>query len=365
MPFYFRKSVSAGPFRFNFSKGGVGMSVGVKGLRIGTGPRGHYVQAGVGGFYYRASLNQPQSRNSEPIRSESFIQPSVPKVPNDGMTEITSANATMMQESTFSDLLGEINQKSRQVRMSMTFCILAALIVALPLFAIGEKAAGAILFVPLAWAIGGWLDSFNRATVLFYEVEDKVVEHFKSICEGFDALAVCAGIWHVQADKKVQDLTTWKRQAGASNLIRRSKTKINYALPDVLKCNITPPMLQVGKSSIYFMPDMVLVRDATGYGAVGYDKLRVEWELSSFIETDRVPPDAEISHYTWAHPNKSGGPDRRYKNNHQIPVCNYEAMHLLSASGLNEILQFSKRGLIAPLALAFKRIPKNNSIKFT
>ena len=365
MPFYFRKSVRAGPFRFNFSKGGLGMSVGVKGLRIGTGPRGHYVHAGVGGFYYRASLNQPQSQNSEPVRPENFVQPSVPEGANDGMIEITSANATTMQETTFSDLLGEINLKSQQVRMSITLCGLAALIVALPLFAVGAKAVGAILLVPMAWAIGAWLDSFKRAAVLFYEVEDKVAEHFKSICEGFDALAACAGIWHVQAGKKVQDLTTWKRQAGASNLIRRSKTKISYALPDVLKCNITPPMVQVGKSSIYFMPDMILVRDATGFGAVRYDKLRVEWELSSFIETDRVPPDAEVSHYTWAHPNKGGGPDRRYKNNHQIPVCNYEVMHLLSASGLNEILQFSKRGLIAPLALAFKRIPKNSSINFT
>ncbi len=38
MPFYFRKSVTAGPFRFNLSSGGVGVSIGVKGLRIGTGP---------------------------------------------------------------------------------------------------------------------------------------------------------------------------------------------------------------------------------------------------------------------------------------------------------------------------------------
>ncbi|WP_247650471.1 DUF4236 domain-containing protein [Brucella sp. 458] len=43
LPFYIRKSVSAGPFRFNFSKGGVGVSVGAKGLRIGPGPRGHYI----------------------------------------------------------------------------------------------------------------------------------------------------------------------------------------------------------------------------------------------------------------------------------------------------------------------------------
>lgn len=63
MGFYLRKSLKAGPFRFNFSKSGVGVSVGVKGLRIGTGPRGNYIHAGVGGFYYRASLS-PQSQNA-------------------------------------------------------------------------------------------------------------------------------------------------------------------------------------------------------------------------------------------------------------------------------------------------------------
>jgi hypothetical protein len=49
MPFYLRKSISAGPFRFNLSSSGIGLSVGVKGVRIGTGPRGHYVHAGRGG----------------------------------------------------------------------------------------------------------------------------------------------------------------------------------------------------------------------------------------------------------------------------------------------------------------------------
>ena len=32
MPFYIRKSISAGPFRFNLSRSGVGLSVGVKGF---------------------------------------------------------------------------------------------------------------------------------------------------------------------------------------------------------------------------------------------------------------------------------------------------------------------------------------------
>ena len=73
MPFYLRKSISAGPFRFNLSKSGVGLSVGVKGLRVGTGPRGHYVQAGRGGLYYRAQLAVADRRNL-PAKGRSWFR---------------------------------------------------------------------------------------------------------------------------------------------------------------------------------------------------------------------------------------------------------------------------------------------------
>lgn len=36
MGLYFRKSVRAGPFRFNFSGRGIGVSTGIPGFRIGS-----------------------------------------------------------------------------------------------------------------------------------------------------------------------------------------------------------------------------------------------------------------------------------------------------------------------------------------
>ncbi|MGO9102221.1 MAG: DUF4236 domain-containing protein [Mycobacterium sp.] len=42
MAFYIRKAVKAGPFRFNLSKSGIGVSTGVPGFRVGSGPRGNY-----------------------------------------------------------------------------------------------------------------------------------------------------------------------------------------------------------------------------------------------------------------------------------------------------------------------------------
>ena len=104
MPFYIRKSVSAGPFRFNFSKGGVGLSVGVRGLRIGTGPRGHYVHAGRGGLYYRKTLNASRSArdgkrrvSSEPPAQHDWQPEAVSGI---DMVAVSSGAVAEMEEST-------------------------------------------------------------------------------------------------------------------------------------------------------------------------------------------------------------------------------------------------------------------------
>ncbi len=55
MGWYFARSKKIGPLRLNFSKSGVGASVGVRGLRVGRGPRGGYVSgSGPFGLRFRA-----------------------------------------------------------------------------------------------------------------------------------------------------------------------------------------------------------------------------------------------------------------------------------------------------------------------
>lgn len=53
MSFYLRKHFKVGPVRLNLSKGGLGVSGGVTGARIGLSPRGAYVHGGRHGLYYR------------------------------------------------------------------------------------------------------------------------------------------------------------------------------------------------------------------------------------------------------------------------------------------------------------------------
>jgi len=360
MPFYFKKSVSAGPFRFNFSKGGVGVSVGVKGLRVGTGPRGHYVHAGLGGFSYRASVGragEARARRVNPPGSPDMFHGAGAGVE---LQEIDSGDVLAMRDEEFADVLDEMNSKQRKVRLATVFCVVASIIaataatVSLPVGLV--LAAGAIL----SWLLGDWLDSYRRTTVLFYDL-GHTQESYQDVVSTFDVLADCAGIWHVEAGGAVQDLVTWKRNSGATHIVKKNPTSLFYKLPAVVKCNITPPAVRVGRQTVYFLPDVALIEDRNSFGAVAYADLRIEWQNSNFIEEGTIPKDAQVVGHTWKHPNKSGGPDRRFKDNYEIPVCRYEVMHLKSASGLNELIEFSRHSVVAPFAGTIRALCDGNA----
>jgi hypothetical protein len=356
MPFYFRKSVKAGPFRFNFSKGGVGVSVGVKGLRFGTGPRGHYVHAGAHGIYYRASLGRAGDRGRRPaFASDTFHQ--ITDYDSDGveMIEVESADVMAMQPETFGQLLGEINSKRQQISLAVLFPIIA---IGLGVFALLISASAAVLLllaVP-AWLVGKWLDSYRKVVVLFYELDDEFAAKFAAVTAQFDVLSSVSAKWHVEAGGQVRDLTTWKRNAGASHIVRKKPTLLNYALPQVIKSNVTPPAIRVGRQTLYFLPDVMLVDDGSRVGAVSYEQLCITYQDSNFIEEGPVPRDTQVIGRTWKHPNKSGGPDRRFANNYQIPICRYEAIHFGSATGLNELIEISRNGVSAPFAQSVKAL---------
>lgn len=361
MPFYFRKSVSAGPFRFNFSNGGMGISVGVKGFRVGTGPRGHYVHAGRGGLYYRASIPGRQQAGTGAIKSTStearptsWASQSEPSVQ---MFRVSSADVSEMHDSRFADLLAELNAKQNAPSMLMILAGLGAGICLFALVGFGASVLPVALIVAGAMsALGAWLDTFQRSAVFMYHLEDDAKSAYEAAISAFDALAGSAAKWHIDAGGAVIDPHARKRNSGASHIVDKRPTIFAYALPRALKCNITPPSIQVGKETIYFLPDVALVVEQNKIGAVGYDALVVNWQDSNFVEDGNVPHDTTVIGYTWKYPNKNGGPDRRFADNRQLPICLYESIHLTSPNGLNELLQVSKSGLARPFAKALKAL---------
>lgn len=101
MPYYFKKSIKAGPFRFNLSKSGIGISAGITGLRIGTGPRGHYIHAGRKGVYYRKSLSNIGAKKTTRDNPRPKREDASDLVSEIVMTEIDSGSVLDMEPEKF------------------------------------------------------------------------------------------------------------------------------------------------------------------------------------------------------------------------------------------------------------------------
>ena len=125
-----------------------------------------------------------------------------------------------------------------------------------------------------------------------------------------------------------------------------------------VKTNVEVPTVSVGRQFLAFMPDRLLVFDPVGVGAVGYRDLNFEVRRTQFIEDASVPGDAKVVGYTWKYVNKKGGPDKRFKDNRQLPIAPYDELLISGASGLNEMLQVSKQGVAETFVNAVKALAR-------
>ncbi|WP_343745305.1 DUF4236 domain-containing protein [Chitinophaga sp.] len=105
MGWSFRKSLSAGPFRMNFSKSGISYSMGVKGARINTGPRGTYVSLSAYGISYRQKISGPA-----PLPS-----PVADRSPGAADNNIASAPVEELTDTDSQAFIAELNRKCAQV----------------------------------------------------------------------------------------------------------------------------------------------------------------------------------------------------------------------------------------------------------
>ncbi|HEX3253188.1 MAG TPA: DUF4236 domain-containing protein [Pyrinomonadaceae bacterium] len=357
MGFYLRKSVSVGPFRFNLSKSGIGVSAGIKGLRIGTGPRGNYVQMGRGGIYFRQTIPSSDSR-----RTPSLVPQEQSLVPEEQSSidfkEIESGSVSQMVDSSSAALLDEINSKSRKM---LIWPWVLAVGIGLPIALAAASLPDWTYFLLVALSAGGlfWAvraDKLRKTVVLFYELEPHIEAAYQNLHNAFDALRSCSRMWHIQSHGNVVTTHDWKMNAGASAIVKRKTISPQVGSPSYFQSNISIPVLPAGRQKFYFLPDRILVWDTNGVGAVGFEQINVTFGETRFIEDGGVPSDSRVVDKTWRYVNKKGGPDRRFNNNREIPIVIYEEFSLTSKSGVRELFQASRTGIGVKLDSAVKQM---------
>lgn len=347
MSFYLRKSVKAGPFRFNLSKSGVGVSAGVPGFRVGTGPRGNYVRVGGSGVFYRATRPQQSTPDS------GWTPPPPAPVADVLLEDATGASAAELAPSGSSDVVAQLNGAAKRWRLFPW--AVGLLLVAL----LAQPVVGAILLLP---GIPGvvWLWYYDRArktVVAFYDVNDDAAAWFQSLVDATQRLTGSDGIWRVNASGDVQTTYQYKVNSGATTLVSRSNAKVGLEPPPILATNIAVPSIASGKAALLFLPDRLLLREGNRFSDVPYSELTVNSAPLRFTESGRVPRDARQIDTTWHYVNVRGGPDRRFKNNRQYPVMLYGAFDLGSASGLHWQLQCSQPSAIEELGTLLGAAP--------
>ena len=338
MPLYLRKSVRVGPLRFNLSKSGVGVSTGIKGFRVGAGPRGNYIYMGRNGVYYRMTL--PNGRRSQPRKNTTHEIEEPSKVNDEyAMVEIDSSDISNMQDSSAASLLQEINHKRRLLELfplALTVSICALLYAFLNSQTLALQVLLILSIIFCTWA--RFQDALRKTVVLLYEFDEHQEKRYQRFCDGFDRFRQSRKIWHIGAAGKVRDM---KRNAGADVNVSRSEIRPQFAQPPYLRVNVDVPCIPVGTQKLYFFPDTVLIYEGANVGAISYDEIELEYSTTRFIESESVPSDSKVIDRTWRYVNKKGGPDKRFKDNPEIPVVAYGELYFTSDSGLNECVQVS------------------------
>lgn len=358
MGFFIRKSVKVGPLRFNISNGGVGVSTGFKGFRIGTGPRGNYVQVGLGGFYYKKTYPiQSDLKNNNSNINDQFDD----RLLNLSQTHSTfynneTTNFLTLHDAEQDDFVKELNEKSKVPKYWLYGLI--SLIILNLLYLITGVSFIITIIVNFLAALGIYylyiLTELKKSTVIMYDFTDEnSLKKYESIVDSIVKVNTSQKIWLLQSRAEVYDS---KYHAGAGHLVNRKIVSISKDTDRYIKTNVDIYALKLDHKIIYLFPDKLILKTNNNYGVIPYRNIKLEISDYQFIEDDSIPSDGEIIDRTWQYVNRKGGPDRRFKNNKQLPVLKYELLTITSKSGLYEQLVFSKLGNSRYLKESIKNI---------
>lgn len=344
----FAKSVKFGAVRFNFSGSGIGMSVGIPGLRIGTGPRGAYIGGGIAGFRYRKSLGTgpaPAGTSQRPALTPEQHS-DAPPLPNIVATVEHEAKSVLELADASSDALIQSMNEQRQKTALWPFA--AAALVVLLMFLTNVSSQWPPFVMPslivlsitlVTWV--HWRDKMRKLTVLFFEPDSATTAHFEAITQGAQAAARSKRLQAVATTSTYSDT---KYTAGASSGLKLTNAScITGQAPGVV-ANVAVPVLQAAKITLALYPDRILAFQGKTVGAISYSELEVVNTPVSFVESGTVPSDATVIGRTWQYVNKKGGPDLRFKNNRQMPLCRYNNLQLTTPQGLDIRLMCSRDG---------------------
>ena len=321
MGWRYRKSINlGGGFKINLSKSGIGYSWGFKGYRVTKTANGQtrktYSIPGTG-ISYVETKNKTKNNNTKEI----------PIAPRETLTigETTYYNSKNLDEMSKNDI---VLQRIKNIHIlnyiANIMCIL-------------------IVFIPIGIAIKLLIAICGRIN-LEYAFDSYSEEKYNALNNIVTEMKNNKKMWRVNTSVKNADI---KYSSGATNSISRTIITIIKGMPWYIKSNIDIYCIVDGHKKIYLTPDRIIILNGFKVWGCKYNNLDFNTFNSRYVEDGIVPKDAKIISYTWKYVNKSGGPDKRFKDNRQLPICDYGGLSVTSSDGINFRMQCSNLYIMA------------------
>lgn len=321
-----RKSINlGGGYRINISKSGIGYSLGTEGYRItktakGAARRTSSVPGtGISDVYETGKANNKAGNAPN--------KPQYNAANNYYDTQAIENNvATAMVSDGLEDMLAAAKKAIVLDRIANIGLLVSVFL--LP-FSIILMAAFAALKIFVR--IKGVLE-------LDYSIDDDQQNIVNKRINPMVGITTCAKVWRITQTSKVIDR---KYSGGADTSVKRTSCKASTQIPFPFKTNAQCAVFKLKKETLIFLPDKLFVKQGSKIGVLNYSDISTSAYTTRFQESQSIPVDSQVIDYTWQFVNKSGGPDKRFSNNKQIPICLYGELELRSTSGLNTMIMFS------------------------
>lgn len=371
MAWSYRRRIKIIPgVHLNFSKSGISTSIGVKGASVTLGKNGSYLNTSIPGLgiYSRQKLGGNNKPALQDVAEQNDHEPTTVPVYSPGLPvdnifsadpqEISSQDMQGVKETILTAheqrlaLATDLQDVKRSLAKSKTRLSISYVF----LYGIIKKSIAQKIKEDISnqkQAIGQIQEQMeNSAVELDFIFEDDLLSGYTSVLESFKKLCSSSKIWDVTSAYDQDRVIT---RSAASIIVSKKDVRLDLKeIPDI-KANFNPLYFQNGNGAdIYFYPNFIIVYSSKQkFAIIGLNELRLTFTPVRFIETGTVPADSKIIDRTWAKVNKNGTPDKRFKDNYEIPVVRYGNIALQTSTGLNEEYEFSNYEFAEAFANAF------------
>ena len=334
MGFRFRKSINlGGGFKINISKSGVGYSWGTKGFRV--------TKKSTGGTRTTASIYGTGLSYVSETGKKKHSAGSKGKQPAVQQPDLNTYDTRNIENSVASGMVSE-GLEEMLALASKAIKTYKAITVVFWLSVVAGFMEAGFWLISIACFIGGIVCRKKGAISLDYDIDEDMKAEIVEQMQPLIKITECDKVWRLTQTSKVLDS---KYASGAANTVKRklciTSTKATFPFRTTEKI----ASFRTDKEVLLFLPDKLLILQGSKIGALNYSDIDFDGHTTRFIEDEKVPKDATIVDQTWQYVNKSGGADKRFKNNKKLPICLYGKLEMTSASGLDTVIMFSNPNL--------------------